>query len=236
MNMIIAVMTCILLGYLLGCINLSYLISKMKGFDIRNFGSRNAGASNVVILMGKKAGVIVALIDILKAYMAVKISAGLFPEFYLAGVIAATSVILGHIFPFYMGFRGGKGFASLGGAILALDYRMFIVLLLVAVFVAFVTDYICFAPMSVALIFPAAYGVANHSYAFAVILYISAIFIWYRHLGNLKRIKNGTELKFSFLWNRKAEAERFGVDDDDGKNYPFYMDHQAEEEMHKCSK
>ncbi len=132
-----------------------------------------------------------------------------------------------------MGFRGGKGFASMGGTILALDYRMFLVLLLVAVLVAFITDYLCFAPMSVALIFPAAQGFAERSVPSALILYIASVFIWYRHVENLKRIRNGTELKFSFLWNRKAEAERFGVSDDDGENYPFYLDQQAEDECGK---
>ncbi len=239
MNMIVAVIACILIGYFLGCINLSYIFSRMMGYDIRKFGSKNAGASNVVILMGKKAGVIVALVDILKAYAAVRLSESLFPGYAFAGTIAATAVILGHIFPFYMSFRGGKGFASLGGAVLALDYRMFLALLVIAVFVAFVTDYICFAPMSVALIFPAVYGFVNKSIYFTLILYISSVFIWYRHMENLKRIKEGTELKFSFLWNRKAEAERFGIEEDDGKHYPFQIDKLNEcneEKLHNCSK
>ncbi|MFT3985942.1 MAG: glycerol-3-phosphate acyltransferase [Lachnospiraceae bacterium] len=233
MNKVFAAIICIVLGYLVGCINLSYLFSRMKGYDIREYGSRNAGASNVIILMGKKAGAIVAVVDILKAYAASRFFIWLFPELLLAGVITGTAVILGHIFPFYMGFRGGKGFAALGGTILALDYRMFLILLFIAVLVAFVTDYICFAPMSVALIFPAAQGVVQHSVSAAFILYIATAFIWYRHIENLRRIKNGTELKFSFLWNRKAEAERFGVSDDDGKNYPFYMEQQAEDECGK---
>lgn len=229
MNKITAVMICIIIGYLIGCFNLSYLLSKMKGYDIREHGSKNAGASNVIILMGKKAGLIVAIVDILKAYVAVRFFVCLFPELSVAGALTGMAVILGHIFPFYMDFRGGKGFASIGGTILALDYRMFLILLFLSVFVAFVTDYLCFAPMSVALIFPAAQGFMQRSLLSALILYIASIFIWYRHIGNLKRIKNGTELKFSFLWNRKAEAERFGVVDDDGKNYPFFADQQVKD-------
>lgn len=232
MNNIIEIIICIVFGYLVGCINLSYLFSKMKGYDIREFGSKNAGASNVIILMGKKVGAIVALVDIMKAYVAVKVLIWMFPDLPLAGVLAGTAVILGHIFPFYMGFRGGKGFASIGGTILALDYRMFLILLLVAIFVAFITDYICFAPMSVSLIFPAAHGLMQSSASSALILYVASAFIWYRHIENLKRIRNGTELKFSFLWNRKAEAERLGVSDD-GKNYPFYLDQHTEDECGK---
>lgn len=226
-------MILVILGYLIGCINLSYLFSKMRGYDIREHGSKNAGASNVIILMGKKAGVIVAIVDILKAYVVVRFFVWLFPELSVAGALAGMAVILGHIFPFYMNFRGGKGFASIGGTILALDYRMFLIMLLMSVFVAFVTDYICFAPMSVALIFPATHGFMQRSALSALILYVASIFIWYRHIENLKRIKNGTELKFSFLWNRKAEAKRFGVAEDDGKNYPFFAEQQTED---KCGK
>ncbi len=223
MNFIIPIVTCILLGYVIGCINLSYLLSKSKGYDLREHGSKNAGASNVVILMGKKAGFIVAIVDIFKAFFAVKVAIALFPEIAFAGSIAATSVILGHIFPFYMGFRGGKGLASLGGSILALDFRMFVILLTIAIFIAIITDYICFVPLTVSVIFPIMYGVVSRSIQSTLILFIATVFIWYRHMGNLKRIKDGTELHFSFLWNGKKEAKRFGIDNYDS-NYRFKYD------------
>ena len=232
MNIAIAVCTCILMGYLIGSINLSYLLSRRKGYDIREHGSGNAGASNVVITMGKKVGAFVALVDIFKAFLVVRLAIALYPEFPYAGVIAATSVILGHIFPFYMGFRGGKGLATLGGSILALDYRLFLILLLFALFIAFVTDYICFAPITCSVAFPVIYSIIRQDYRYGLILGISAIFIIYRHLGNLKRIRSGKELRFSFLWNRKAEAERFGIENDDGVNYPFQYDEEQRSEHH----
>ena len=120
-NIITAVLGSIIIGYLIGCISLSYLIGKLKGFDIREHGSGNAGASNVIITVGKKAGAFVAIFDIFKAWFAVKVTGILFPGIFLLGSVTAVAVILGHIFPFYMGFKGGKGFASLGGSILALD-------------------------------------------------------------------------------------------------------------------
>ena len=103
---------------------------------------------------------------------------------------------------------------------------MFIVLLLFALFIAFVTDYICFVPITVSVIFPIVYGVMQKSVPIAAILLISTIFILYRHIENLHRIKEGKELHFSFLWNRAKEAERFGVSDDDGVNYPFEKDEE----------
>ena len=228
MNTAIAVCTCVLMGYLIGSINLSYLISKSKGYDIREHGSGNAGASNLIITMGKKIGAFVAVVDVMKAFLVVRLAMYIYPEMKYAGVIAATSVILGHIFPFYMGFRGGKGLATLGGSILALDYRLFLILLLFALFIAFVTDYICFAPITCSVLFPVIYGVAKKDAWYAAILFIATVCIIYRHIGNLKRIKTGKELRFSFLWNRKAEAERLGIEDDDGVSYPWQYDEEQQ--------
>lgn len=230
MQLTITICTCILLGYLFGSLNLSYLLSKRKGYDIRERGSGNAGASNVIITIGKGAGALVAMVDILKAFIVVRLCLSLFPEFAYAGVIAATSVILGHIFPFYMGFRGGKGLAALGGSILAIDYRLFFLFLLFALLLAFVTDYICFVPILVSLLFPAIYGYIMHDINFTLILYVATVFIWWKHLENLQRIRNGKELRFSFLWNRAAEAERFGVENDDGVSCPFEFDRESREE------
>ncbi len=226
-NFIVAVILSIAVGYLVGCINLSYLIGRLKGFDIREHGSGNAGASNVVITMGKKAGLFVALFDIFKAYFAIKITTLVFGNLVIIGAITGVAVILGHIFPFHMGFKGGKGFASLGGSILALDYRLFFVFLILAICIVFVANYICFGPTSISIIFPIVYGYMNRDnggwYA-TLIFMIAAVAIFYRHRENFMRIKSGDELKFSFLWNRKAEADRFGVENDDGFSYPFEME------------
>ena len=226
-NIFAAVFISVAVGYLTGCINLSYLIGRLKGFDIREHGSGNAGASNVIITMGKKAGAFVALFDIFKAYFAIKLTTLVFEDIFLIGAITGAAVILGHIFPFYMGFRGGKGFASLGGSILALDYRLFFVLLILTIFIVFISNYICFGPTSISVIFPITYGYINRDaggwYAM-LIFFIASAAICYRHRENFRRIKEGNELKFSFLWNRKAEADRFGVENDDGYTYPFEME------------
>lgn len=223
MKIVIPICTCILVGYLIGSFNLSYLLAKARGYDIREHGSGNPGASNVVITMGKKAGAMVAIVDVLKAYLTVVMSQALYPEIEYAGVVSAAAVILGHIFPFYMGFRGGKGLATLGGSVLALDYKLFLILFLFALLIAFITDYICFVPITCSVIFPVVYGYTKHNLWYMVILFIPTVFILFKHVENLKRIKAGKELRFSFLWNRKAEAERMGVEDD-GEHYPFEID------------
>lgn len=208
-----------MIGYCLGCINLSYIISKLKGFDIRKYGSGNAGASNVMIVIGKKVGAFVAVFDIMKAYSAVKLAGVLFPSAMIgdlnyAGCIAGAAAILGHIFPFYMHFRGGKGLAAFGGTLLAVDYRLFFVLFIISLFIAIITDYICFVPISMAVVVPVSVGMAHNSFVPTYILAASSVAILYKHVENIKRIKAGEELRFHFLWKRGDEAERFGINDD----------------------
>ncbi|MDO4188972.1 MAG: glycerol-3-phosphate acyltransferase [Lachnospiraceae bacterium] len=219
MTNIIGIVLILILGYIVGSFNLSYFLSKLKGYDIRQHGSGNAGASNVVIMMGKKAGIIVALVDIFKAYLVCTIAMHIFPDKIYIGALAGTSVILGHIFPFYMNFKGGKGLASLGGTILALDPRMFVVLLAIAIVLAVVINYICVVPMSISIIFALVYGYTRRSLTSLLILMFAAVVINFKHIENLKRIKAGTEAHFSLLWDRKSEAERLGKVYDDGKGY-----------------
>lgn len=219
MKLIIGIIFVVLFSYIVGSMNLSYFLSKMKGYDIREHGSGNAGASNVVIMMGKKAGIIVALVDIFKAFLVCTVAMKIFPDTIFIGPLAGVACMLGHIFPFYMNFKGGKGLATLGGTILALDPKMFVVLLAIAIMLAVVTNYICVVPMSISVVFAIVYGLTRKSLASTLILMVAAVCINLKHIENLRRIKAGTEARFSLLWNRKAEAERLGKAYDDGKGY-----------------
>ena len=204
-----------LIGYLLGGINPAYLIAKNKGFDIRKRGSGNAGASNAVITMGKKIGIISALLDIIKAFIAVKIAEWLFPMVQMAKVLAGLSCIMGHIFPVFLKFRGGKGLASLGGVILAFHPIVFCMMLAVEIVIVLVVDYICIVPITASIAFPIIYGSMTGDSLGTVLYSLLAIVIFYKHIDNLKRIHNGTEAHFSFLWRRKKEIERLGGNPDD---------------------
>lgn len=197
-----------LIGYLIGGINPSYVIAKIKGFDIRKHGSGNAGASNAVITMGKKIGLISALFDIFKAYAAVKLAVYLFAETALAGVVAGVSCILGHIFPFLMKFRGGKGLACLGGVVLAFHPMVFLLLLAAELILVLLIDYICVVPITASIAFPIIYNVMARDRIGALIYGLAAVVIVLKHVENLKRIRNGTEAHLSFLWRRKKEIER----------------------------
>ena len=115
-------------GYVFGCFQTSYFLSKkFINKDIRKMGSGNAGASNVTSEMCLKFGIITAILDILKAYLPVKLILIIFPtasQQIELMVIAGTAAILGHIFPFFMNFKGGKGIASYLGVLLGIDLQL----------------------------------------------------------------------------------------------------------------
>lgn len=231
----LSVILCALMGYLLGCINPSYLIARARGFDIRSRGSGNAGASNAVITMGKGVGVFSALFDILKASLAVFLAGRLFPKLVVGGVIVAGELagvccMMGHMFPFYMGFRGGKGLACLGGLVLADDWRLFLGLLVVTLLVVLITDYICIAPLMLTLLYPLLRGLTTGSLATALILCVAIPPVWSKHAINIKRIINGTEAHFSLLWNRDKELERMSSITPDSPDESPMVDANAEAE------
>lgn len=207
-NFLGSALLCIIIGYLIGNINPAYLAAKAKGFDIRKTGSGNAGASNAVITMGKGIGAASAVFDIVKAYFAVRIAVFLFPQMKYAAELSGTSCILGHIFPVFMRFKGGKGLASLAGVVLAFSPPLFVVMLLGAIAIAFLTDYICFVTITASVAFPLLYGIMTGSVIGVLIYAVLAIVIPCKHIRNLQRIEEGTEAHISFLWKREEELER----------------------------
>lgn len=198
----------VLIGYLIGTLSPSYFIGRRRGLDIRKSGSGNAGASNALILMGKFVGVLVALLDIAKTCFATWLINWLFPALPYSGVIVGVSVILGHVFPFYLRFHGGKGLACLGGIILMSDVRVFGIMLASEVVVALVTDYICFVPLTAAIVFPVVWGVMNKSLVGVLILAVGSAVIIFKHRENFRRIRRGTEMHLSYLWKGEKEIDR----------------------------
>jgi glycerol-3-phosphate acyltransferase PlsY len=199
---------CVLICYAVGGINPAYIIGRIRGFDIRQKGSGNAGASNAVIVMGKGVGIFSALFDIAKAVVCVKLAVWFFPQIKLAKVLFGTSCVMGHIFPPLMRFRGGKGLACLGGMILAIDWVIFLLLLFLELILVLVVDYICIVPITASAVYPFIYVFRFGSIAGALILGLLAVVIFCKHIENLRRIAKGKEAHFSFLWNRDKELQR----------------------------
>lgn len=203
-----------LLGYIMGMLNPAYILARLHGFDIRERGSHNAGASNALLLFGKLRGGFCAVFDIAKAVLAVWLTRTLFGADPLIYAITASACILGHIFPIYMRFRGGKGLACLAGTVMAFDLRVFGIMLAGAAAVALLTRYICFVPMTASLVFPLVYGAMTREIRGVLLLLAVAAVIFLRHSENLRRIRAGQELRLSYLWNKEAETARMQA------NYP----------------
>lgn len=198
------------IGYSLGSINSAYIAGTIRGYDIRKKGSGNAGATNTMLIMGKKAGLIVMAFDIFKANTAVKLSRRLFPSYKSAGEIAGAASIIGHMFPAWMDFRGGKGLACIGGTILAFGKTDFAVTLAMALGVLFSTKYLCFVPISASVFYPIYHGIKSGNWEGSAILGTVALPVFAKHIENIKRIEQGTELQISFLWNEEEELQRIG--------------------------
>lgn len=184
-----------LIGYLLGCSNMATYLAALRGVDLKSGGTGNPGASNALILMGWRAGVLVGVHDIGKAVAAVLLAKELFPGLPLVGAVAGVCSVLGHMFPFYLKFRGGKGFASYLGMTLALNWKFALLLFVIVAAVTLISDYIVIGTMTTVVSVPL-FSVWEHHYIAALLLAALSAIIVYKHRMNLVRICDGTEIGF----------------------------------------
>ena len=203
-----SVVLCGTMGYLIGMVNPAYLFGRAKGFDIRKRGSGNAGATNVTLVMGKAYGLLCALLDIIKSFAAYKVAKMLFPMMTFAGVLAGCACVLGHIFPAWMGFSGGKGLACLAGLVLAYDTAVFLLMLAAEIVLALAVNYICVMPLTACVAFPVIYVIQTGNIVGMLLLVTLIPVVYYKHLPNLRRIKTGQEARLSWLWDAKKEEAR----------------------------
>ncbi len=182
------------MGYLLGCSNMALYLGKLQKVDISAAGSGNLGASNAAILLGWRAGILTAVHDMGKAWLAVFLAKLLFPELTYGAYGAGVACVLGHIFPFYTGFRGGKGLAAYLGMTLALDWKLALAVLVMVGLVTLVTDYLVIGTALTVLVVPAYVGFTTRSWIPVLILAAATVVILYKHRQNYVRIYQGTEI------------------------------------------
>jgi glycerol-3-phosphate acyltransferase PlsY len=196
-------------SYLVGSVPFGYLAGRLVGIDIRQAGSGNVGATNVVRVLGKGYGYPVFALDFLKGFGAVKISMlmapGQPPEWNspeIVGILAAMSSILGHLYPPWLKFKGGKGVATSGGALLALTPVATLIGVAIWITVFWLTRYVSLASITAAVLLPVVILVVNSHdqnngkplvYSSAC---VAAVIIW-RHRSNLSRLMRGTEPRFT---------------------------------------
>ncbi len=206
--MLLACILTIISAYLLGSINTSIILSKAKKNDIRTHGSGNAGATNVLRVMGKAAAALVVIGDAVKAFVAVGIAALigkwlgiLYPDALILKYLAVIFVVIGHDFPLYFGFRGGKGIVTSVAIIFALDWRLGIMVLGTGVLCIVLTRFVSLGSLVGCVIFPL-FCIAKYMdvpYSYETLIIIPAAFLGilgaWRHKSNIKKLMSGTENK-----------------------------------------
>lgn len=214
-------LVCLGIGYAFGLIQSGYLYGRSKGLDIRQYGSGNAGSTNVLRVMGKKAGAIVFFGDFFKAVFAMAIAQLLFgrgegaANAALWAMYAGLGVTLGHNFPFYLKFRGGKGIACMAGILSAMDFRIMLTCLVIFAVTVGITRYVSLGSILVAIAFfvelvvfgsQGSYRVAQGNFVeFAALGAILMVMAIWRHRANIKRLMSGTENK---LGAKKQEVKK----------------------------
>lgn len=186
----------IIFGYLLGSIPWGYLISKAKRIDIRKVGSGNIGGTNVLRILGFKWAALVIILDVIKgiipAYLAIS-----FLVFDWQIALVAISPILGHIFPAWLKFKGGKGVATtLGVLFILLGWKFFLILLSIWLLVLAIFKIMSFTNLLIASLLPLILWLSSPSLAYFILGIILFGLIWWAHRENLQRIKEGRESKF----------------------------------------
>jgi len=201
---------CLLIGYAFGCFQTSYIYGRLHGIDIRNYGSGNAGTTNSLRVLGKKAGIIVLLCDMLKTGLAIILVRVLFREqygdiLYLLAIYAAAGTILGHNFPFYLKFKGGKGVACTAGLIVFFHPYLVLPQAVSFLTIFFTTHYVSLGSLMTEvllvaeMIFFGQLGVFGMSQSALNELYIVTVLIaalaFWEHRTNIKRLLHKEERK-----------------------------------------
>jgi len=201
----------LIIGYGFGCLQFAYFFGKLKGIDIREHGSGNAGMTNITRTMGFKFGGVVFLLDVLKAMAAFLVATaifgdahGMFSGISLPGLYAGFGAILGHNFPFFMKFRGGKGVSCTAGVIIAFDWRIALALFLISLTALIIWRFISLCSLIIALMFPISMVVFRAAFEFGAVYatemialaFVIGALCWFQHRGNIVRLLSGTERKF----------------------------------------
>ena len=217
--MLAGVVLCIIIPYLIGSVNPAIILSqKIYHDDIRSHGSGNAGATNTLRTYGKKMAALIFLLDLLKAVVAVVIGSLILSR-EMGGAIAGIFVILGHTFPVYYKFKGGKGVASLAGVVLILSPISFVILISLFVAIVLLTRFVSLGSVMCVMLLPLiqhAFYPKNGFITLACIVFMALIV--FMHRENIKRLLEGKESKISFGSKKEKAAPETKNGDNDGKS------------------
>lgn len=223
--LILAFVFIAVLSYLLGSLNFGVILSnKIKKDDVRNHGSGNAGTTNMLRSYGKGIALLTIVGDMLKVFAAIYIAIWIFSyvpmtlnEFgnnpltsldtnMLLKSFAGFFCVLGHIFPCYFKFKGGKGVATSGGMVFAIDWRIALFLLAVFIIIVLITKYVSLGSIVMALLYPLFIYLFHKSLVLTLIAAVFTVIVVVAHRENIKKLLNHTESKISFKSKKKGSA------------------------------
>lgn len=217
---------CLLIGYVFGLFQTAYIYGRLHGIDIRNYGSGNAGTTNTLRVFGTKAGLLVLVGDIMKCILAVVITAVIFDKshpdmVYLLKMYTAAGAIIGHNFPFYLNFKGGKGIAATAGLILSFHPYLIPMGLILFFGAFFITHYVSlgsllvYAGFMIELVILGQMGIFGMTQALLIEMYVIAglltVMAYWKHRENIKRLVKGTERKTYLTHKSEGGGGSFGA-------------------------
>lgn len=190
----IDILLCILMGYAIGCISPSVIISKILHRNLKEEGTGNYGATNVTMVLGRGFGVFVMLFDIGKGALAYLLAEWIFGNLTVAGLICGFGAIVGHSYPFYNKFRGGKGLAAYGGVILAYNPLLFVIVLACAIVLMLIVNYSFIFPYAGSLLVCIFATLKTQSLHVFIALALMAALVMIKHFPNLKKAFKSTDI------------------------------------------
>ena len=213
-----------MIAYLIGSVNFSVLISKkVAGFDVREKGSGNAGTTNMLRSVGKGAAAVTLILDILKGVVAIWAAIGygnlvawlakLSIDNSILVQVSGIFVIIGHTFPIYFGFKGGKGVATALGILLTTNYQIGLICLVFALILMALTRMVSLGSIAAAVLYPVlTLFLSNENFIvpgnYLIYSVIIAVIVVFNHRSNVKRLLNGTENKLSFKKKEDAQESK----------------------------
>lgn len=201
---IVKIILVLIIGYLLGSLNTSIIVSKFYGTDIRKHGSGNAGMTNTLRTLGKTAAVLVIVGDILKGVISYLIgniilntvsSSASLSFIGIGGMLGGIAAIAGHNWPIYFGFKGGKGILTSFSVVMMMDWKLGLILLAIFIVIVALTRYVSLGSIIACLVFPIGAYIKGNGIVFTIFAAILAILAIARHSANIKRLLSGTETK-----------------------------------------
>jgi len=197
----------VVIGYLIGSLNSAILVSGLYKKDIREEGSKNAGLTNVLRVLGKKAAILVLVSDMLKGVITTGLGYLLIKDSLSGALVAGIFTIIGHIFPIFFSFKGGKGILLSLAVILMTDWKIALIGLAIFIIIVSLTRYVSLGSIIAIFCAPLLAWLFNHTAFFIISMGFLAALTIFMHRGNIKRLINGTENKLSFKKTGNGESK-----------------------------